>query len=76
MCEHPEYKQDSVVSEKINYDLLIKLSAISEGECQCEDLIGKISSRAQSQRSSLPRRISVRTDTTDDDDDGEKEESK
>ena len=29
---HPDYKQDSIVGEKIVYDLITKIKAISEGK--------------------------------------------
>lgn len=59
---HPDYKQDSVVSDKITYDLITKVRAVSEGQCPCNDLIGKIASRTDSQRPTLPRRVSVRSE--------------
>lgn len=34
---HPDYKNDSVVSEKINYDLVMKCKQISLGE-SCEEM--------------------------------------
>ena len=36
---HPDYKQDSVITEKINYDLLWKFTQISNGEIDVPDLI-------------------------------------
>ena len=59
---HPDYKHDSVVSDKITYDLITKVRAVSEGQCPCNDLIGKIASRTDSQRPTLPRRVSVRSE--------------
>ena len=38
---HPDYKQDSIVGEKIIYDLITKIKAISEGKAPCDDLRGK-----------------------------------
>ena len=38
---HPDYKQDSIVGEKIVYDLITKIKAISEGKASCDDLRGK-----------------------------------
>lgn len=38
---HPEYKQDSVVTEKINFDLLKKARDIQEGLVPCPPLLGK-----------------------------------
>lgn len=60
---HPDYKHDSVVSDKINYDLITKVKAVSEGQCPCNDLIGKIASRTDTQRPTLPRRVSVRSES-------------
>jgi len=40
---HPEYKQDSVVSEKINYDLVKMIEKINKGEVQVPELLGTFS---------------------------------
>lgn len=40
VVNHPDYKQDSVVTEKINYDLLKKASEIQEGLRLCPELLG------------------------------------
>uniref|UniRef100_A0A672HKP0 Glutamate--cysteine ligase n=1 Tax=Salarias fasciatus TaxID=181472 RepID=A0A672HKP0_SALFA len=40
VAKHPQYKQDSVVSDKINYDLFRKCDRIAKGEEQCPELIG------------------------------------
>ena len=37
---HPHYKQDSVINDSINYDLLKTLSKLSKGEIQAPELIG------------------------------------
>lgn len=37
---HPEYKQDSIITEKINYDLLTKAKLIQEGKMSCPELLG------------------------------------
>ncbi|XP_034183693.2 glutamate--cysteine ligase isoform X2 [Osmia lignaria lignaria] len=43
---HPEYKNDSVVTERINYDLLKKVQKIVSNEISCPELLGTcISSR-------------------------------
>ena len=39
VSEHPEYKKDSYVSERINYDLLLTMNKISNNEIQCPDLL-------------------------------------
>ena len=65
VLSHPDYKHDSVVSEIINYDLISKIRDISEGRSPCNELTGRLTSRADSLRPSLPRRISVRSDGKD-----------
>lgn len=40
VAKHPQYKQDSVLTDKINYDLFKKCDAIAKGEEQCPELIG------------------------------------
>ncbi|XP_067014301.2 glutamate--cysteine ligase isoform X1 [Anabrus simplex] len=37
---HPDYKFDSVVSERINYDLLKQIQGIQCGEIPCPELLG------------------------------------
>lgn len=38
--EHPAYKQDSVVNDEINYDLLMTVNGIQSGHVQCPRLLG------------------------------------
>ncbi|XP_030747860.1 glutamate--cysteine ligase catalytic subunit [Sitophilus oryzae] len=40
VTNHPNYKQDSVVSDEINYDLLTTLKDIEHGEKSCPELLG------------------------------------
>uniref|UniRef100_A0A4W6DZP0 Glutamate--cysteine ligase n=1 Tax=Lates calcarifer TaxID=8187 RepID=A0A4W6DZP0_LATCA len=40
VAKHPQYKQDSVITDKINYDLFRKCDRIAKGEEQCPELIG------------------------------------
>ncbi|XP_056148402.1 glutamate--cysteine ligase catalytic subunit isoform X2 [Lampris incognitus] len=40
VADHPEYKQDSVITDKINYDLLLRCDRIAKGEERCPELIG------------------------------------
>lgn len=40
VAKHPQYKQDSVLTDKINYDLFQKCDKIAKGEEQCPELIG------------------------------------
>uniref|UniRef100_A0A671LAB1 Glutamate--cysteine ligase n=1 Tax=Sinocyclocheilus anshuiensis TaxID=1608454 RepID=A0A671LAB1_9TELE len=39
-AKHPQYKQDSMITDKINYDLLHKCDRIAKGEEKCPELIG------------------------------------
>ena len=43
--DHPDYKKDSAVSDKIAYDLLLRLKEISEGKVDCPKLIGTLASK-------------------------------
>ncbi|XP_023122856.1 glutamate--cysteine ligase catalytic subunit [Amphiprion ocellaris] len=40
VANHPQYKQDSVITDKINYDLFRKCDRVAKGEEQCPELIG------------------------------------
>lgn len=42
---HPDYKQDSVVSETICYDLINTFDRITRGELDAPELFGKPTSR-------------------------------
>lgn len=42
---HPDYKQDSVVSDKIAYDLYKQMKGISDGDIRCPELTGDLVSR-------------------------------
>ncbi|KAL3206995.1 hypothetical protein MRX96_052738 [Rhipicephalus microplus] len=44
---HPDYKQDSVVSERINYDLLLLMSKIQDGSVGCPELFGTSTSKTK-----------------------------
>ena len=37
---HPEYKNDSVVSDSVAYDLLVRCDKIEKGEVKCHQLFG------------------------------------
>ncbi|XP_063047749.1 glutamate--cysteine ligase catalytic subunit [Engraulis encrasicolus] len=41
VAKHPEYKQDSVITDKINYDLLKKCDRIANDAERCPELIGE-----------------------------------
>ncbi|XP_077093762.1 glutamate--cysteine ligase catalytic subunit-like [Siphateles boraxobius] len=47
VAKHPQYKQDSVITDKINYDLLLKCDRIAKGEEKCPELIGEPVNRAK-----------------------------
>ncbi|XP_057331277.1 glutamate--cysteine ligase-like isoform X2 [Microplitis mediator] len=40
IINHPDYKEDAVVSERINYDLLKSIDLIAHGHQPCPDLFG------------------------------------
>jgi glutamate--cysteine ligase catalytic subunit len=42
VAEHPEYKQDSVVTPGIAFDLMMECKRIGEGKKQCPDLLGNV----------------------------------
>jgi glutamate--cysteine ligase catalytic subunit len=39
---HPAYKNDSVISEEIAYDLMMACQGIGEGTLQCPELLGDV----------------------------------
>uniref|UniRef100_A0A8C5BJX9 Glutamate--cysteine ligase n=1 Tax=Gadus morhua TaxID=8049 RepID=A0A8C5BJX9_GADMO len=41
VSQHPQYQQDSVVTDKINYDLLRKCDRIATGQERCPELFGE-----------------------------------
>ncbi|MGH0182767.1 UNVERIFIED_CONTAM: hypothetical protein FKN15_010903 [Acipenser sinensis] len=47
VANHPEYKQDSVITDKINYDLIVKCDQIANGAAQCPELLGDPVNRAK-----------------------------
>ncbi len=46
VSSHPDYKQDSVVSEKITYDLHKEMKMISNGEKPCPEVSGNLVSKS------------------------------
>ena len=44
ITQHPDYKQDSVVNDRITYDLMVACDRISKGET-CAELTGILHSR-------------------------------
>lgn len=43
---HPDYKHNSVVSDKVTYDLVQLMDGVTEGTVPCPDLVGSLSSKA------------------------------
>jgi len=41
---HPDYKQDSFVSDKVTYDLIAKIKEVAEGTISCPELAGPLDS--------------------------------
>ncbi|KAL1140373.1 hypothetical protein AAG570_000305 [Ranatra chinensis] len=50
--QHPAYKQDSIVTDEINYDLLKTIEGIQNGSIPCPELIG--SSPVSKTKDSIP----------------------
>ena len=46
LTAHPLYKQDSVVTEEMTYDLVRRMREISEGAVPCPELMGKLLSKS------------------------------
>nr|XP_031544503.1 glutamate--cysteine ligase catalytic subunit isoform X2 [Vicugna pacos] len=40
IAKHPDYKQDSVITDEINYSLLLKCNQIANELCECPELLG------------------------------------
>ncbi|XP_069462231.1 glutamate--cysteine ligase catalytic subunit [Ambystoma mexicanum] len=40
VANHPDYKQDSFITDKINYDLLVKCNQIANEQAECPELHG------------------------------------
>ncbi|XP_040567390.1 glutamate--cysteine ligase [Lepeophtheirus salmonis] len=47
ILDHPDYKQDSVISERINYDLLIEIDKITDGVLKNERLLGNFKTKSK-----------------------------
>ncbi len=44
VLQHPKYKQDSIVTDEINYDLMWRIKLISSGEIKCPELLNSFGS--------------------------------
>ncbi|KAL2791981.1 glutamate--cysteine ligase catalytic subunit isoform b [Daubentonia madagascariensis] len=40
IANHPDYKQDSVITDEMNYSLILKCNQIANELCECPDLLG------------------------------------
>ncbi|XP_059557384.1 glutamate--cysteine ligase catalytic subunit isoform X3 [Myotis daubentonii] len=40
IANHPDYKQDSVITDQINYSLILKCNQIANELCECPELLG------------------------------------
>ena len=62
--EHPKYKQDSIVSEEIAYDLMIACEEIGCGRRKCPEVVGDfpIFEISKDEPSPFPRRLPGRMD--------------
>ncbi|KAM9738863.1 glutamate--cysteine ligase catalytic subunit isoform 2-T2 [Dama dama] len=40
ISKHPDYKQDSVITDQMNYSLLLKCNQIANESCECPELLG------------------------------------
>ena len=45
VLSHPDYKQDSVVTDKMTADLIQLMKEVTEGTVPCPDLFGTLSSK-------------------------------
>ena len=46
--DHPEYKQDSVVTEKMTYDLMWRYTRIVTGQLEDDSILFKLKNSSQS----------------------------
>nr|XP_048279978.1 glutamate--cysteine ligase catalytic subunit isoform X3 [Myodes glareolus] len=40
IANHPDYKQDSIITDEINYSLVLKCNQIANELCECPELLG------------------------------------
>ncbi|XP_072711276.1 glutamate--cysteine ligase catalytic subunit isoform X1 [Ciconia boyciana] len=40
IAQHPDYKQDSVITDEMNYSLIWKCNQIAQGQAECPELLG------------------------------------
>ena len=58
IAKHPDYKQDSVITDQMNYSLLLKCDQIANGSCECPELLGPAFRKAR-HRSCYPTLFSM-----------------
>lgn len=46
VVSHPDYRQDSVVSDRMTLDLMQLMKGVTEGSIPCPNLLGTLSSKA------------------------------
>lgn len=44
---HPDYKQDSVITDEMNYSLILKCNQIANELCECPELLGSTLRKAK-----------------------------
>ena len=59
VSEHPEYKQDSVVTDQINYDLISACDRITKGDLKVPELVHIIESKSSND---IPNSIKIAQD--------------
>ena len=59
VSEHPEYKQDSVVTDQINYDLISACDLITKGDLKVPELVHIIESKSSND---IPNSIKIAQD--------------
>nr|XP_019590234.1 PREDICTED: glutamate--cysteine ligase catalytic subunit isoform X4 [Rhinolophus sinicus] len=42
ISNHPDYKQDSVITDEMNYSLILKCNQIAHELCECPELLGPV----------------------------------
>ncbi|XP_017670024.1 PREDICTED: glutamate--cysteine ligase catalytic subunit isoform X2 [Lepidothrix coronata] len=48
IAQHPAYKQDSVITDEMNYSLIWKCNQIAQGQAECPELLGAGFNKKQS----------------------------
>ena len=54
ISQHSDYKKDSIITEKITYDLMVACDKISKAN-MCVDLTGTLNSRPTTNMKSCPK---------------------